>query len=96
MLTLRLIEPNDYTVHDDDGQLIGRIRYTRDRSPGKWLWHVTVTLPGPPFGDAKTLGEAEARFKTAWEAFQVKHGAEKLAKAFDAMNHANRPGRCGR
>jgi len=36
MLTLRLIAPNDYTVHED-GQLIGRIRYTRERSPGVWL-----------------------------------------------------------
>jgi hypothetical protein len=51
MLTLRLIDPNDYTVHED-GQPIGRIRFARERSPGSWLWHVTVSVPGPPFGTA--------------------------------------------
>jgi hypothetical protein len=55
MLTLRLIAPNDYTVHDA-GQLIGRIRYTRERAPGLWLWTCVVTLP--PFGDRKTLDGA--------------------------------------
>lgn len=92
MLTLRLIAPNDYTVHDD-GQLIGRIRYTRERSPGLWLWTCTVTLPGPPFGDAKTLDDAKDRFKAAWLAFKEKHGAEKLAQAFADTNYAARPDR---
>jgi hypothetical protein len=32
MLTLRLIDPNDYIVLDD-GQAIGRIRLARERSP---------------------------------------------------------------
>jgi hypothetical protein len=32
MLTLRLIDPNDYTVFDD-GYPVGRIRLARDRSP---------------------------------------------------------------
>ncbi len=36
MLTLRLTDRNDYEVRED-GQPIG------------WLWHVTVTLPGPPY-----------------------------------------------
>ena len=36
------------------------------RAPSIWLWHVTVTIPGPPFGDAKNIGEAKARFKEAW------------------------------
>lgn len=35
MLTFRLIDPNDYTVHDD-GQLIGRIRLARERTPSIW------------------------------------------------------------
>jgi hypothetical protein len=33
----------------EDGQPIGRIRYTKERSPGLWLWTVTVNIPGPPF-----------------------------------------------
>jgi hypothetical protein len=41
MLALRLIAPNDYSVLDD-GQIIGRIRLARDRSPAIWLWNVTV------------------------------------------------------
>jgi hypothetical protein len=36
------------------------------------LWHVTVTIPGPPFGDAKSIDEAKARFKAAWIAFEDK------------------------
>ncbi len=47
MLTLRLIDPNDYAVHED-GQPIGRIRLARERSPSIWLWHVAVNIPGPP------------------------------------------------
>jgi hypothetical protein len=54
---------------------------------------VTVPLPGPPFGDAKNIGEARARFKEAWLAFKEKVGAEVLAKAYAEMNHANRPER---
>jgi hypothetical protein len=76
-----------------DGQPIGRIRYTRERSPGKWLWHVGVNIPGAPYGDAQTLDEAKAGFKAAWIAFKDRHGPEKLAKVFDEMNHANRPDR---
>ena len=34
MLSLRLIAPNDYSVHED-GQLIGRIRSARERSPAE-------------------------------------------------------------
>ncbi len=37
MRTLRFIDPNDYEVLDD-GQPIGRIRYAKERSPGRWLW----------------------------------------------------------
>ena len=88
MLTLRLIDPNDYTVHDD-GQLIGRIRLARERTPSIWLWKVTVPIPGPPFGDARTI-DAKLKFKTAWLAFRERAGPERLAKAYDAMAHANR------
>jgi hypothetical protein len=95
MLSLRLIAPNDYSVLED-GQHIGRIRLARERSPAIWLWTVTVTLPGPPFGDAKTIDEAKTSLKAAWIAFKGKHGQEKLAKAYEAANHASRPGRYGR
>ncbi|MEY9227731.1 hypothetical protein ABIF78_000054 [Bradyrhizobium japonicum] len=91
-LTLRLIAPNDYTVHED-GQLIGRIRYTRERSPGLWLWTCVVTLPGPPFGDAPTLDDAKERFKAAWLTFKAKHTAEQLTTSYAEMNHADRPDR---
>jgi hypothetical protein len=101
MLALRLTDPNDYTVLDD-GQPIGRIRLARERSLPIWLWTVTVTIPGPPFGDAKNIGEAKARFKVAWLAFKDKVGSEALAKAYAAMNHApfgqsdiSGDGRCG-
>jgi hypothetical protein len=49
MLALRLIAPNDYIVLEDR-QPIGRIRLARERTPPIWLWTVTVTIPGPPFG----------------------------------------------
>jgi hypothetical protein len=52
-----------------------------------------VTVPGPPFGDAKTIDDAKARFKAAWIAFKERFGAEALAKAYAEMNHANRPDR---
>ncbi len=87
MLTLRLIGPNDYTVHED-GQRIGRIRYASERSPGLWLWHINVTLPGSPFGTAPTLDAAKAAFKSAWFEFKGKQGPERLAKAFATMNAA--------
>ncbi len=45
MLTLRAIGSDDFTVHED-GQYIGRVRYASERSPGLWLWTVTVTVPG--------------------------------------------------
>ena len=92
MLTLRLIGPSDYSVQED-GQRIGRIRYASERMSGSWHWHVTVGIPGPPFGDAKTIEEAKQRFKVAWQTFKDKHGPEKLAKVYVEMNHANRPDR---
>jgi hypothetical protein len=53
MLALRLIAPNDYRVLEGR-QPIGRIRSARERTPPIWVWTVTVTIPGPPFGDAKS------------------------------------------
>ncbi len=92
MLTLRLIDTNDYTLHED-GQRIGRIRLARERTPAVWLWSVTVLMPGPPFGDATSIDDAKAKFKTAWIAFKAKHGAETLARAYAEMNGANRADR---
>jgi hypothetical protein len=59
-------------------------------------WHVTVFIPGPPFGGAATLDEAKERFKTAWVAFAAKHGPDALGRAYETMNHANRPDRYGK
>ena len=58
-LALRPVAPNDYIVLEDR-QPIGRIRLARERSPPIWLWTVTVTIPGPPFGDAKSIHDAKA------------------------------------
>ena len=52
-----------------------------------------MTILGPPFGDAKSIDDAKARFKSPWLAFNEKHGPEKLAQAYEAMNHTNRPDR---
>jgi len=48
-LALRPVAPNDYIVLEDR-QPIGRIRLARERTPPICVWHVTVTIPGPPFG----------------------------------------------
>jgi hypothetical protein len=90
MLTLRLIGPNDYSIHDD-GQRIGRIRFASERNPGVWIWHVVVHVPGPPFGSATSLDDAKAQFKAAWIAFRDKLGPDKLAKGFAEMNKREGP-----
>ena len=90
---LAILRQRSKASHREDGQEIGRIRFAKERAPGKWLWNVTVTIPGPPFGDAKSIDEAKDRFKAAWLAFKEKHGPEQLARAYEEMNHANRPGR---
>lgn len=92
MLTMRSIGQNDYEVRDC-GQPIGRIRYARERTPGIWIWQVQVLIPGPPFGSAKSIGDAKDQFKSAWLRFATEHGADALARAYETMNHANRPGR---
>jgi hypothetical protein len=91
MLRLRAIRPDDFMVFGD-GQLIGVIRLAHERAPAVWLWTITITIPGAPFGRALTLEEAKARFSTAWKAVKLKHGPEKLAKAFEETNLA-RPDR---
>ncbi|MBR1167471.1 hypothetical protein [Bradyrhizobium liaoningense] len=95
MLRLRALDPDDYIVFED-GQMIGRIRLARERSPALWLWTVVVSVPGAPFGDAENIEQAKSKFETAWEAFKQRHGAEALTKAFEEMTHANAPGRSGR
>jgi hypothetical protein len=59
MLTMRTIGQNDYSIRED-GQPIGRIRYARERTPGIWLWNVTVNIPGPLFGSATSLDDASS------------------------------------
>ena len=74
MLTLRLIGQNDYSIRED-GQPIGRIRFTHERTPGIWLWHIQMHAPGlSPLGSARTLDEAKAAFRAAWERFKEQHG----------------------
>ena len=92
MLSLRPIDPDDYSVLED-GQAIGRIRLAREQTPEICLWTVTVNIPGPPFGSAGSLAEAKQSFRAGWEAFKTRHGPEALAAAYEAMNHANRPNR---
>jgi hypothetical protein len=88
MLTLRLIGVRDYNVFED-GQQIGRIRFASERTPGVWLWHVQVHIPGPPFGSAGSLDATKQDFKAAWSAFKAKDGPEALAAAYRAMNIRN-------
>ena len=88
MLTMRLIGVRDYNVFED-GQHIGRVRFASERSPGVWLWQIQVHIPGPPFGSAGTLDDAKRHFRTTWLAFKAKHGPEKLAAAYRAMNIRN-------
>jgi hypothetical protein len=37
------------------------------------------------------LDQAKERFKEAWLCLKHEHGPEALAKAYEDMNHANRP-----
>ena len=84
-MTLRMIGQNDYSIREN-GQPIGRIRFASERTPGIWLWNVTVTIPGPPFGSAASLDDAKAAFKTPSRAFKEKLGPDKLATAYAVMN----------
>ena len=44
-LKLRTIGVRDYAVLEGE-QHIGRIRFAAERTPGVWLWNVTVHLTG--------------------------------------------------
>ena len=87
---MRMIGVGDYYVFED-GQRIGRIRFASERTPGIWLWHVQVHIPGPPFGSATSLDDAKQSFKAAWLAFKEKHGPEAVAAAYREMNKRNEP-----
>ena len=45
MLKIRPIGINNYRVLEGE-QRIGRIRFADERTPGIWLWNVTIHLPG--------------------------------------------------
>ena len=49
MLKLRSIGLSDYSVLEGR-QRIGRIRFAEELLPPRWLWNVTVHLPGTPDG----------------------------------------------
>jgi hypothetical protein len=67
------------------------LAFASERTPGIWLWHVQVHIPGPPFGSATTLDNDTQQFKASWLVFKEKHGPEKLAEAYREMN-LRRPG----
>jgi hypothetical protein len=51
---------------------IGRIRFAEERLPARWLWAVTIHLPGTlPMGSAKDLDTGKADFKAAWKALKA-------------------------
>ena len=83
-MTMRMIGQSDYSIRGN-GQPIGRIRYASERTPGIWLWHVQVNIPGPPFGSASSVDEAKQHFRTAWLAFKDKHAPDRLAAAYREM-----------
>jgi hypothetical protein len=90
MLTMRMIGVRDYNVFEV-GQHIGRIHFAGERTPGIWLWHVQVHIPGPPLGSATSLDDAKQSFKTAWLAFKAKQSPQALAAAYAAMNKRDEP-----
>ena len=85
-LKLRSIDIRDYRVLEGR-QPIGRIRFASERTPGIWLWNVTINLPGGlPMGSSKDLDAAKAEFKTAWHPLKARTTPEQLAAAYKAMN----------
>ena len=71
--------------------LVGRIRYASERTPGIWIWHVQVRIPGSPFGSASSLDEAKAHFKAAWLAQGDARAGQAWAAAYREMNLRNEP-----
>ena len=71
----------------EDGERIGRIRYATERTPGVWLWHVQVHLPGiKPMGTASSLSAAKADFMAAYAEFKELHTSPECIAAFRAMH----------
>ena len=86
MLKLRSIGLSDYSVLEGSHR-IGRIRLATERMPCRWLWNLTLHLPGGlPMGQAGDLDTARADFKAAWEALKARTAPEQLAAAYHAMN----------
>jgi hypothetical protein len=87
LLKLRSIGPTEYRVLEGR-QSIGRIRYAIERTPGIWLWNVTINLPGGlPMGSCKDLDTAaKAKFKAAWNRLKDNTPPDRLAAAYRAMN----------
>ena len=86
MLKLRRNGIRDYSVFEGR-QRIGRIRFAEERLPPRWLWNVTVHLPGIlPMGSATDADTARAEFKAAWEALKARTTPEQRASAYHAMN----------
>ena len=86
MLKLRRNGIRDYSVFEGR-QRIGRIRFADERTPGIWLWNVTIHLPGGlNMGSAKDADTAKSEFKVAWEALKARITPEQLAAAYKAMN----------
>lgn len=89
-LFLRSIGIRDYSVREGT-QSVGRIRFANERTPGIWLWHIQVHIPGGlPIGSAQDLNTAKAEFKAAWVEFKAKHGQEALEQAYWEMNARDR------
>jgi hypothetical protein len=81
MLKLRSLGLNDYSVLERQ-QRIGRIRFAEERLPPRWLWAVTIHLPGGlPTGSAPDFSTAKVEFKAAWKALKAKTTPEQLASA---------------
>jgi hypothetical protein len=75
---------NDYQVIWR-GMSIGRIRRTSDVAGApQWVWNCAVT--GRPCrsdesGDANSLNDAKARFRTVWESIRAKLTEDDIARA---------------
>ena len=55
----------DYAVLEGKRH-IGRIRLARERSPGIWLWNVTVYLPGGPDGFSQGSSSSRSQCCCCW------------------------------
>jgi hypothetical protein len=90
MLKLRSIDLSDYAVLEGR-QRIGRIRFAEERLPPRWLWNVTVHLPGVlPMGSSKDLDTARVEFKTACEELKASTPPEQLAARLPSDEHPGR------